>query len=306
MKAREHRERVNVAANTLNKLLGRRAPLPDAVVGACAKLAQLGEQQRDLRELAATNAALLEAMYRNEIPLPRITIDGTHARTKLRGGVPLLRGEPIVFDGAAVRGQFLRLCGVLANRGNEFAAKLERATGAGGFPVADLATEVIAGDPHAVAARAGERDLDAGLAAMLLRLTLFPAMVRLAAELRPMAGTEPWGHGFCPVCGSWPLLGEYRGLELARFLRCGVCATEWEVDRVLCCFCNNRTPQDLTNLTAEGEEQKQRAVACERCRCYVKQLSTLAPIPSAQLLVADLATLHLDLAALQRNYAPPQ
>ncbi len=295
-----------MAANALNRLLGRRTPLPDAVAGACAKLAQLGEQQPDLRELAATNAALLEEMYRHEIPLPRVAIDAAHARTKLGGGVPLLRGEPIVFDGAAVRGQFPRLCRVMAGRGNEFAAKLERAAGAGGFPVADLATEVIAGDPHTVAARAGELDLDAGLAALLLRLTLFPAMVRLAGELKPLLGTEPWRQGFCPMCGSWPLLGEYRGLELARFLRCGLCASEWEVDRALCCFCNNRTPQDLTNLTVEGEEQKQRAVACERCRCYVKQLSTLTPISPAQLLVADLATIHLDLAALQRNYQPPQ
>jgi formate dehydrogenase maturation protein FdhE len=64
--------------------------------------------------------------------------------------------------------------------------------------------------------------------------------------------------------------------------------------------------QDLINLVVEGEEAKQRAVACERCRCYVKQISTLVPIPAPQLLAADLATLHLDLAAMERAYAPPQ
>ena len=70
--------------------------------------------------------------------------------------------------------------------------------------------------------------------------------------------------------------------------------------------CANRMDQDLINLTVEGEEARQRAVACERCRCYVKQISTLAPIPAPQLLVVALATLHLSLAALERAYTAPQ
>ena len=295
-----------MAANALNKLLGRRAPLPNAVEAARDKLAQLGEQRPELQELAATNGALLRAMYTYEIPPPRVDIDPAHAATKGEGGIPRLRGEPIGFDHTAVHAQFLRLCRVMAGQGNHFATELEHATRKGSFPIGDLATEVVAGDPLVVTARAGDLGLDAGLAGMLLRLALFPSMVYLAGELSPLLKTTAWRRGYCPFCGSWPLLGEYRGLELTRWLRCGLCATEWEVDRVLCCFCNNRAPQDLTNLAAEGEEQKQRAVACERCRCYVKQISTLAPIPPVQLLVADLATLHLDLAALQRNYTAPQ
>jgi len=281
-------------------------PESPALTEALAKLRLVSEQQPELGELAATNAALLQTMYAHELPLPHVDLDAAHARYKLEGGVPLLRGETLTFDQAALRRQFERLCRVMTGRGNTFAADLELAARSGRFPVGELADEVITGDPRRVAASAAELNLDAGLAATLLRFTLFPVMVQLAATIKPLLQTEAWRKGFCPLCGSWPSLGEYRGLELTRFLRCGLCATEWPIDRLLCPFCDNRLHQDLVNLVVEGEEQKQRAVTCSRCHGYIKQLSTLVPIPPAQLLVADLATLHLDLAALQRNFEPPR
>ena len=295
----------DVPARALTKLFGRRIPLAPEVEEAIEKLRRM-EAQPDLRDVAGANAALLEAMYTRPLPVPPIAIDPAHAATKQAGGVPLLRGEPPRFYAARVRDRFLDLCRVMEERGNPFAAELRHAARSGTFPIVDLATEVLAGDPHAIAARAADADLDAGLAATLLRLTLFPALAQLAAGLQPLLDTTTWRRGYCPVCGAWPLLGEYRGLELARFLRCGLCATAWEVDRLVCPFCENRVPQDLVNLAVEGEEQKHRAVACRRCHCYVKQISTLAPIPPAQLLVADVATLHLDLIALDRAYSPPQ
>ena len=292
--------------NRLTKLWGRRAPLGKDIEEALARLTQIGEQQPDLKILAATNAALIETMYAHPLPMPHVAIDTVHAATKREAGVPLLRGEPIIFDAAAVRVQFVHLCRVMEDQGNPFAAPLARAVKAGTLPIDDLATEVIAGEPQTIQARAGHLDLDAGLAATLLRLTLFPLLEQLVKDLQPVLDTSAWRRGYCPACGSWPLLGEYRGLEVTRFLRCGLCALEWEIDRLVCFVCETRLHQDLLNLAVEGEEAKQRAVACERCHCYVKQLSTLVPIPGPQLLVMDLATLHLDLAALERGYAPPQ
>jgi FdhE protein len=295
-----------VPATTLHRFFRRQAPLPEDVQAALRKLEQLAETQPDLQELAATNAALLQAMYAHALPRPHVVLDAEHAMAKREAGLPLLRGEPVVWEAKPLVEQFVRLCGVMQAQGNQFAAGLAQATKAGRFAVDELAAEVVAGDPNAVAARAVELDLDAGLAATLLRLALFPTMARLARELDPLLAPEDWRRGYCPCCGAWPLLGEYRGLELTRLLRCGLCATEWEIDRLVCPFCDNRVHQDLINLQVAGEEQKQRAAACERCHCYVKQISTLVPIPAPELLVADLATLHLDLVALQRNYMPAQ
>jgi len=280
--------------------------LPPQVEGALKKLERLGEQQPELRELAQTNAALLQTMYAHELPVPPVVIDAEHAGLKHEAGIPLLRGEPIAFDERALRDQFVRLCGVMQDHGNQQAAALGRAAKGRHLSVAALAVDVIAGEPAAAADRVDDLGLDAGLAATLLRLTLFPPMAKLVAQSQALVSSAVWRRGYCPACGMWPLLGEYRGLELTRFLRCGLCAAEWEVDRLVCIVCDNRLHQDLKNLSVEGEEQRQRAVACERCHCYIKQISTLAAIPAPELLAADLQSLHLDLIALQRNYMPPQ
>ena len=113
-----------------------------------------------------------------------------------------------------------------------------------------------------------------------------------------------WEQGYCPTCGSWPLLGEYRGLEQTRLLRCGLCASEWAIDRLVCPFCGSRNHADLGYLYVEGDEHK-RAVTCENCRSYVKMLATLTPIPPIELAIHDLATIHLDMVALEQGYAAP-
>jgi len=59
----------------------------------------------------------------------------------------------------------------------------------------------------------------------------------------------------------------------------------------------------LGYLSLEGDETKYRINTCELCRGYVKMLSTLTPLSAPELLVADVATMHLDLAAAQRGYA---
>lgn len=293
-------------ANRLSRLLHRGDELPQAVAIALHKLGRLGEQQPELHALVATNAALLRAMYARELPIPAVAVEPEHAALKHEAGLPLLRGEPVIFDDRALRDQLMRLCDAVKDQGNPSAAAIAGAVKNRHFVPADLAVDILSGNPAAASARADELGLDADLAATLLRLTLFPVMTQLATDLKPLLDTTTWRRGYCPVCGAWPLLGEYRGLELTRFLRCGLCAAEWEIDRLVCPICDNRLHQDLTYLGVEGEEQSQRAVACERCHCYVKQISTLQAIPAPELIVADLQSLHLDLVALQRNFVPPQ
>ena len=125
-------------------------------------------------------------------------------------------------------------------------------------------------------------------------------------SLCPVCGGQlPDGARFCPVCGSPPLLGEFRGLDQSRFLRCGLCAASWEVPRQWCLACGNRDHETLGFLAKEGEEARYRVATCDACRGGVKMLSTLSALPPLMLLVADAATLHLDLAAAERGYVCP-
>ena len=138
-----------------------------------------------------------------------------------------------------------------------------------------------------------------------MRLATLPVLAKFAAALEPLCREVAWHHGMCPVCGSWPLLAEFRGLEQNRVLRCGLCAADWQFPRLRCPFCENNDHRELGFFHVEGEEGRHRAATCESCRGYVKTVSSLDRLSVPNLLVADLATLHLDLAAADRGYYVP-
>jgi FdhE protein len=135
--------------------------------------------------------------------------------------------------------------------------------------------------------------------------TLFPALASLAESLEGLRAAGAWDRGYCPTCGGWPVLGEFRGLEQVRYLRCGLCASGWEFPRLRCAYCGGADHRHLGYFHAEGEEGRYRAGTCDACRGYVKMVSTLAPLTGPALLVADLATVHLDLVAVERGFVAP-
>lgn len=300
--------------NPISKLLDRRKSLRPDAEQALSQLGKLSEQYPDLRDVAARTAALIRVAFQDTAPVPTVSLDPVHAATKLEGGVPLLRGEQLGLDGAWLRERFLLLCQALidlphsggdANISRSAVQALRQAVKRGTLDIHVAAIDVLAGDPYAVSQRAEQLELNSELAATLVRWTLLPLLEQVAKQLKPRRENMVWEKGYCPTCGSWPLLGERRGLERQLFLRCGLCASDWQVDNIFCPFCNSRTHFDLGYLYDESQEANQRAVTCERCHCYYKAVTTLAAIPTPELFVTDLATLHLDLIALDRAYGPP-
>jgi FdhE protein len=88
-------------------------------------------------------------------------------------------------------------------------------------------------------------------------------------------------------------------------LRCGLCGAGWSYPRLQCAFCANTQHQSLGYLSVDGEEEKYRLQTCEVCRGYLKVVVTFDPIPVDLLPLEDLATLHLDLIAVERQYVRP-
>jgi FdhE protein len=106
----------------------------------------------------------------------------------------------------------------------------------------------------------------------------------------------PYPTSACPYCGSRAALAEARGLEQLRLLRCTLCAAAWHAPRLACPHCRSSNPQDLESQAIEGQHDRARLVTCRVCGGSLKIIATLAPLSAASLLVADLATIHLDLA----------
>lgn len=295
-----------MAGKSIRNWFRRQPAASPAVQAALEELGRLKAARPALAALIDLFQELLPRLFEQPAgeALPPLARD--RAATKLASGVPLLRGESIALELPAFRRRWDHVCAaVKAQRTDQAAQLLAEAGRTVRLDPERLLQAVLDGRPEEVRDRASRLDLDVELTGTVLRLTLFPVLSHLGVELEPVRAGIVWGHGYCPVCGSWPLLGEFRGLEQTRHLRCELCASSWEHARLACPFCGTRDHAALGFLHIEGEESSRRAATCDVCRGYVKTLATLSKLSPLQLLVADLSTTDLDLAAAERGYQRP-
>lgn len=300
-------------AGRIAKLLQRQTPERSDVAAAIASLTRLVEVQPDLRQAALMQSALIRAVYTVPAPVSPTLLTAEDAAARLASGVPLLRNAPLPCTKRDIVRVFLRLCQAAqtvvatAASGPEVVPydTVTAAVTSGRLDVWTCGKGLLTGEAQTLPAQLEAQGYAADLVMTLLRLALLPFLEQTAAQLAPLYTTQPWTQGYCPTCGAWPVLAEQRGLEQFRYLRCGLCACSWEVDRVLCPFCASRDPLLLSFLQVEGEEQKQRLATCDACQGYLKLRSTLTPLTTPQLLAEEVALVHLDLIALEKGYMAP-
>jgi FdhE protein len=145
--------------------------------------------------------------------------------------------------------------------------------------------------PHALAA-----------IAHLAVIPLLQACGRRLASQVPHA----WSCGYCPICGAWPTLAEVRGLERTRTLRCARCGAAWRTACLRCPYCNEMDYRRLSVLLPEQHGTIGQIDACPTCQGYLKTHTTLQALPAYAIALQDLATIALDVAALDRGYTRPE
>jgi FdhE protein len=295
-----------VPGRFLDKLLGRASSLSPEVAEALAELTRLKAKRPTLLNAIQLLEACLPRLFADPQAEQLPAISAGAARAKSEAGTPLLRGEKIELNIAAFRRRWKAVCAAIQEYQNVAAGKaIAQALDAGRLVPDDLLRSVLEAKPEEIHRQADALGLNAELTSAVLGLVLLPTLSRLHAGLASLRQDSTWDSGYCPTCGSWPLLGEFRGLEQVRFLRCGLCAAEWEFPRLRCLYCGEGDHRQLGYFSVEGEESRHRAAVCQSCHGYVKMVSSLAPLSAPGLLVANVATLHLDLAAVDRGYLSP-
>jgi len=206
---------------------------------------------------------------------------------------PLLAHARITVDGRAVR----RWVGRLLKRARQDGNRIDAVA---------LLEAAVCQDDGRVEAQAAA----ASTAAPALRVVgQMAAVPLLQACARGLAGSLPatWWEGYCPLCGAWPVLAEYAGLERKRQLRCGRCGTGWALPWLRCVFCDETHHEHLGYLTPEdGVQQMRKVEVCKTCNGYLKGLTTVRPLAPWAILLDDLSAVHLDVAALERGYRRPE
>jgi FdhE protein len=121
-----------------------------------------------------------------------------------------------------------------------------------------------------------------------------------------LATAESWLEGYCPVCGTWPAFTEVRGIERQRYFRCGRCGGEWRAHCLFCAFCGMNDHEQLVSLVPEKSGAGRTIEACKRCLGYIKTFTTLEGSAPAKVILDDLASVDLDVAACAEGYKRPQ
>jgi FdhE protein len=261
------------------------------VTSAAAASRKLEEIARDDPELAPYAAVLGAALAAAAEDWP---LDLTGAEGRLLAGEPALHGAVLTLPRERVEALYRQL--------TQTPLSLRAERGIRGLPVATDASLDARHDKLAAALADG---LALRSADTIHQLTLMPVLQAAARMCEPAVAEAMWSSGICPVCAAWPALAESRGLDRLRVLRCGRCGSGWHLPWQLCPFCANSDHASLSYLMSDQIGESRRVFACDRCQGYLKTLATLAPIEPLAVPVEDLATLELDLAALDAGRQRP-
>ena len=243
--------------------------------------------------------------------LPRLSLPAKYLAAKLARGVPALAGEPIPLPVAVLKPVLVRLCEELAAGGaGDAATRIRDSIVETRMEAGSLLGASLARDQAAIRTGANHRGLAADLVWLVAELAVSPFVHALQRSLLSAGAEEnaltsalrQWTHGFCPACGSWPALAEVTAS--GRALRCSFCAFAWELSGYACVYCGESGRQFVT--AAPDEQRKNRRLElCGHCRSYMKTVDVIQLSPFPLIAIADLETMDLDLAAMERGYSRP-
>jgi FdhE protein len=218
-------------------------------------------------------------------------------------GRPLLDGAVINVAPRAVGRWIRQILAIAAAAGTEL-EPLASAITAGWLDPLLLFEAAVSGDVGRLDELARVNRDDRGVLRGLAPFIAMPMLQACRGAWTARVATG-WTHGYCPICGGWPALAEIRGLDGSRHLRCGLCGGDWRIAWLRCPFCGEGDHEKLGSLVSPDSLERQTIEVCDGCRRYVKSITTLTPMPPEHVVLQDLATLVLDVAALERNYRRP-
>jgi hypothetical protein len=118
-------------------------------------------------------------------------------------------------------------------------------------------------------------------------------------------GVRPpyWNRGYCPFCGSWPVLIE--SIDGTRQLRCSFCALQWALPERACVYCGN-AGEGFLSAAPDIDRPQRRVELCADCGNYTKVIDAAELTPFPLLAIEDLASMDLDAGAMNRGYQRPE
>jgi FdhE protein len=297
---------IDVPPSRRDDLLASAGARWDAILAARPDLTPAIDLQRRLITLVVDLAHAIDHGR-----LPRLSLPPKYVAAKLERGVPAFAGEPIPLPVPVLTPPLLRLCSELASGGaGEAAEHIRSAIESGSIEAGSLLAASLSRHQEAIRDGALHRGLAPDLVWLVAELAVSPfahVLQRLlfanaTSDEALAAARARWNRGYCPACGSWPALAEVVGGH--RVLRCSFCAAAWELNTYACIYCGE-SGEAFVTAAPDDERKDRRLEVCVSCAGYLKTVDTAALSPFPLLAIADLETMDLDVAAMERGYARP-
>ncbi len=215
---------------------------------------------------------------------------------------PLLAGATLALPVRSVRRLWQRLIQTASRSGMPKMARIEPLHAGVDAPL--LFTAALCQDSDRLAEAATQAGVD-GEALQAVAALLPVPFLHACSRRWASARTRSWVEGYCPVCGAWPAFAEVRGIERSRYFRCARCSAEWYAQALSCPYCGTSAHDDLVTLVPGKSGSNAVIEGCARCDGYVKTVTRLNGCPPGTVMLEDLATVDLDVAALDHGYKRP-
>jgi FdhE protein len=215
--------------------------------------------------------------------------------------MPLLTEATLALDRRSLVRMFENLMRVASRSGTEEMATLQTVPDVG-LDVLCLVEALLNQEDYRINQSASASGANPEAFRAVAALLPMPFLYACSRRLKSYAS---WMEGYCLVCGAWPAYAEVRGIERSRYFRCAGCGSEWQTQSLFCPFCGTTDHRELASLVAEQGGLNSAVDACNRCLGYVKAFTRLQGTPPAGIILEDLASVELDVAAADAGYKRP-
>lgn len=136
------------------------------------------------------------------------------------------------------------------------------------------------------------------------------------SQEKPWDTNNTWQQGYCPVCGSYPVLAwldkpviDERNTYLhegggRKHLYCGICGNDWHFLRLACPACGVSESRQIEILTEETNPRGEAIDWCPKCKAYCPTVDMRERIQLPNLDAQALGMLHLELIAWEKKLKP--
>ena len=246
-----------------------------------------------------------QADCKSRIQLEPLQLSEELQTAKEREKLPLIEIEEFIYDATESANLFLALCHLAREANPKLSATagaILKAVDTTIKPDA-LFSGLLKGNEALFENMASELEIEKPVLGFFTYNSLKPSLSACADQLAVYLNqNEPWLQGYCPICGSAPILSILEN-EGRRALVCSFCWHSWSAKRVYCPYCDSSQNKDLHYFYSE-EEKDSRVDLCDNCKKYIKTCDTRNIARLIYPPLEQISTMHLDIQAQEMGFEP--